>query len=27
MSLPTVVTTEWLAAHLGVPDLRVIDAT
>jgi len=27
MSLPTVVTTEWLAAHLGEPDLRVIDAT
>src|SRR5437899_6433085 len=27
MSLPTVVTTEWLAAHLGEPDLRAIDAT
>src|SRR5262249_56299473 len=27
MSLPTVVTTEWLATHLGQPDLRVIDAT
>jgi len=27
MNLPTVVTTEWLAAHLGEPDLRVIDAT
>ncbi len=25
--LPTVVSTEWLAAHLGEPDLRVIDAT
>jgi thiosulfate/3-mercaptopyruvate sulfurtransferase len=27
MSLPTVLTTEWLAAHLGEPDLRIIDAT
>lgn len=25
--LPTVVSTEWLAAHLGEPDLRVVDAT
>lgn len=25
--LPSVVSTEWLAAHLGEPDLRVIDAT
>src|SRR5262245_58811621 len=27
MSLPTVVNTEWLAAHLGEPDLRVFVAT
>src|SRR3989442_9690961 len=27
MSLPTVVTTEWLAAHRGEPHLRGIDAT
>lgn len=27
MTLPTLVTTEWLAAHLGGPDLRVVDAT
>jgi thiosulfate/3-mercaptopyruvate sulfurtransferase len=25
--LPPVVSTEWLAAHLGEPDLRVVDAT
>jgi thiosulfate/3-mercaptopyruvate sulfurtransferase len=25
--LPTLVSTDWLAAHLGEPDLRVIDAT
>lgn len=25
--LPTLVSTEWLAAHLGEPDLRVLDAT
>jgi len=25
--LPTVVGTDWLAAHLGEPDLRVVDAT
>lgn len=25
--LPTLVSTEWLAAHLGEPDLRVVDAT
>jgi thiosulfate/3-mercaptopyruvate sulfurtransferase len=27
MTLPTLVSTEWLAAHLGEPDLRVVDAT
>src|SRR3989442_15420640 len=27
MTLPTVVTREWLAAHLGEPDLRIVDAT
>jgi thiosulfate/3-mercaptopyruvate sulfurtransferase len=26
-SLPTVVSTEWLAKHLGEPDLRVVDGT
>ncbi len=27
MTLPTRVSTEWLAAHLDEPDLRVVDAT
>lgn len=26
-ALPALVSTEWLAAHLGEPDLRVVDAT
>ena len=26
-ALPLTVSTEWLAAHLGEPDLRVVDAT
>ena len=26
-TLPTLVSTEWLAAHLGESDLRVVDAT